>query len=153
MGVRPHAGQVRRVSRTRTFDAPVDRVWQLWADPRQLEWWWGPPTHPATVVDHDLTPGGRGSYFVTGPDGDRSTGWWQVLAVDPPHRLEFELGGPRTPTLTVHVTVEPPTGGGTRMTIETTFPTGAAMEQLISMAFEDGLLTAIGQIDDVLGAA
>jgi uncharacterized protein YndB with AHSA1/START domain len=90
---------------------------------------------------------------VTGPDGDRSTGWWQVLAVDPPHRLEFELGDPRTPTLTVHVTVEPRTGGRTRMTIETTFPTGAAMEQLIPMAFEDGLLTAIGQIDDVLGAA
>jgi uncharacterized protein YndB with AHSA1/START domain len=23
------------------FDAPVERVWQLWADPRQLERWWG----------------------------------------------------------------------------------------------------------------
>jgi hypothetical protein len=54
--------------------------------------------------------------------------------------------------LTVHVTVEPRTGGRTRMTIETTFPTGAAMEQLVSMAFEDGLSTAIGQIDDVLRA-
>ncbi len=37
------------------FDAPVDRVWQIWADPRQLERWWGPPEYPATVVDHDLT--------------------------------------------------------------------------------------------------
>jgi hypothetical protein len=26
------------------FDAPIERVWQLWADPRQLERWWGPPT-------------------------------------------------------------------------------------------------------------
>ena len=31
------------------FDASIERVWQLWADPRQLERWWGPPTHPATV--------------------------------------------------------------------------------------------------------
>ncbi|HEU4396813.1 MAG TPA: SRPBCC domain-containing protein, partial [Actinomycetota bacterium] len=31
------------------FDAPIERVWQLWADPRLLERWWGPPTHPATV--------------------------------------------------------------------------------------------------------
>ena len=23
------------------FDAPIERVWQLWADPRQLERWWG----------------------------------------------------------------------------------------------------------------
>ena len=39
---------------TAEFRAPVERVWQLWADPRQLERWWGPPTYPATVVDHDL---------------------------------------------------------------------------------------------------
>jgi len=32
------------------FDAPLERVWQLWADPRQLE----PPTHPATVEKHDM---------------------------------------------------------------------------------------------------
>jgi uncharacterized protein YndB with AHSA1/START domain len=23
------------------FAAPVERVWQVWADPRQLERWWG----------------------------------------------------------------------------------------------------------------
>jgi uncharacterized protein YndB with AHSA1/START domain len=23
------------------FDAPIERVWQLWAAPRQLERWWG----------------------------------------------------------------------------------------------------------------
>ena len=30
------------------FDAPPERVWELWSDPRQLERWWGPPTYPAT---------------------------------------------------------------------------------------------------------
>ena len=28
------------------FDASVERIWQLWADPRQLERWWGPPPLP-----------------------------------------------------------------------------------------------------------
>jgi len=28
------------------FDASPERIWQLWADPRQLERWWGPPTYP-----------------------------------------------------------------------------------------------------------
>ena len=41
------------------FDAPIDEVWQLWADPRKLERWWGPPTYPATFEKHDLAPGGR----------------------------------------------------------------------------------------------
>jgi uncharacterized protein YndB with AHSA1/START domain len=40
------------------FDAPTDQVWELWSDPRRLERWLGPPTHPATVERHDLTPGG-----------------------------------------------------------------------------------------------
>jgi uncharacterized protein YndB with AHSA1/START domain len=66
---------------TAEFNAPAERVWQLWADPRQLERWWGPPTYPATFVDHDLVAGGRVSYFMTGPEGDKHHGWWQVLAV------------------------------------------------------------------------
>ncbi len=41
------------------FDAPTERVWELWSDPRKLERWWGPPTHPATVEVHDLTPAVR----------------------------------------------------------------------------------------------
>ena len=36
------------------FDATLERVWQLWEDPRQLERWWGPPTYPATVIEYDF---------------------------------------------------------------------------------------------------
>ena len=50
---------------TAEFAAPLDAVWQVWADPRKLERWWGPPTHPATFVAHDLRPGGRMHYFMT----------------------------------------------------------------------------------------
>jgi DNA-binding transcriptional ArsR family regulator len=43
---------------TAEFAAPVERVWALYADPRQLEQVWGPPEYPATFVDHDLRPAG-----------------------------------------------------------------------------------------------
>ena len=58
------------------FAASPERVWQLWADPRQLERWWGPPTYPATVTAHDLRSGGRVVYHMTGPEGDESHGSW-----------------------------------------------------------------------------
>src|SRR6266498_4956362 len=74
------------------FDAPIQRVWQLWADPRQLERWWGPPSHPATVETHDLTPGGAVTYFMTGPQGEKSRGWWRITSVNPPKSLEFTDG-------------------------------------------------------------
>jgi uncharacterized protein YndB with AHSA1/START domain/dihydrofolate reductase len=74
------------------FDAPIERVWQLWADPRQLERWWGPPSHPATVDKHRLAVGGEVTYVMTGPGGETSRGWWRVTYVDPPTSLEFTDG-------------------------------------------------------------
>ena len=51
------------------IDAPPERVWDLWADPRKLERWWGPPFWPATFTAHDLAPGSHVEYHMTGPTG------------------------------------------------------------------------------------
>ena len=139
------------------FDAPAERVWQLWADPRQLERWWGPPTYPATVDSHELRPGGRVEYHMTGPDGDQPKGYWEVDEVEPPHRLVFRDGfanddwTPNTefPMTTATVTIED-AGGTTRMRIESEFPSVEAMEPLAAMGMEDGLRAAVGQIDAIL---
>jgi len=140
----------RTMTITAEFDAAPERVWRLWADPRQLERWWGPPERPATVVEHDLRPGGAVSYFVAGPDGERSPGWWRVHVVDAPRRLEFALGDPNIPALTVRVRLDARATGGTRMAIETTFPSSDAMVQLIGMGFEEGMSAAVGQMDAAL---
>jgi len=142
------------------FDAPVERVWRLWSDPRQLEQWWGPPGYPATFLQHDLTPGGDALYAMTGPDGERHHGWWRVVAVDPPHGLEFEDGFadddgapvPDMPTMTVRMTLEPRPDGGTTMTNVTTFPSAEAMQQIMEMGAEEGFKAALAQIDDLLAA-
>jgi uncharacterized protein YndB with AHSA1/START domain len=144
---------------TAEFDAPVERVWQLWADPRQLERWWGPPTYPATVVDHDLVPGGTVTYFMTGPEGDKHGGWWRVLAVDAPHSLEVQDGfsddtgspDPDMPSTIMRVVLSEE-GGGTKMVMTSTFPSLEAMEQLTDMGMEEGLRAAMAQMDEVLAA-
>jgi uncharacterized protein YndB with AHSA1/START domain len=151
----------RTMTITAEFDAPVERVWKLWEDPRQLERWWGPPTYPATVVEHDLSPGGKVDYFMTGPEGDRPRGWWRVLAVDAPRRLEFEDGfaddtgapNPDLPVMTIRVALDDRAAGGTRMTIETTFPSPEAMEQIIAMGMEEGITAAVGQMDAIVAEA
>ncbi len=140
------------------FDAPIDGVWQLWADPRKLERWWGPPSYPATVVDHDLTAGGTVNYFMTGPEGDQPRGYWRVLVAEAPRRLEFEdgfaddSGTPNLdlPTTVARVSLDDQPGGGTRMTIESTFPSTEALEQMISMGMEEGITEAINQLDGIL---
>ena len=149
----------RTMTVTAHFDAPVERVWQVWEDPRQLERWWGPPTYPATVVDHDLSPGGSVAYFMTGPERDKAHGWWRIVAVDPPHRLEFEdgfaddAGNPndQMPTMAVTVTLtRDDAGTGTSMVIHSAFPSVQAMEELLAMGMEEGITLAMGQIDALL---
>ena len=143
------------------YDAPVERVWQLYADPRQLERFWGPPTWPATVVDHDLSPGGRVTYFMTGPDGQKSSGYWDVIEVEAPHRFVVVDGfaddsgepNPQMPTTRMELTLEGRDAGGTLMTIVSTFASTDTMVQMIEMGMEEGLRQAMGQIDLFLAEA
>ena len=139
------------------FDAPIERVWQLWADPRKLERWWGPPSYPATVEKYDLTPGGDVTYVMTGPDGDQPRGWWRVTSVNPPKSLEFtdgfanEDGTPDAdmPITRVHMQLTEH-GGGTRMELRSVFESREQMEQLVSMGVVEGLQQAVGQMDALL---
>ncbi|MEU3613271.1 SRPBCC domain-containing protein [Streptomyces sp. NPDC006872] len=143
---------------TAEFPAGAEQVWQLWADPRRLERWWGPPAYPATVEKHQLTPGGEVAYFMTGPEGDEHHGWWHVTSVAPPASLEFTDGfaddkgnpSPGMPTTTVRVRLTPH-GDDTRMELRSGFGTREQMEQLMTMGMEEGLKQAVGQMDELLG--
>lgn len=143
---------------TARLAASPKRVWQLWEDPRQLERWWGPPGYPATVTEHDLTPGGSVRYHMTGPDGEQPKGWWRVLDVSPPHRLVFEDGfadddgvpNHDMPVTTSVVTIEAVGGDTTTMHLQTTFPSLEALEQMLEMGMEEGIVQALRQIEDVL---
>ena len=144
---------------TAEFDATPERVWQLWADPRQLERWWGPPTYPATFPRHELTVGTRTEYYMTGPEGDTPKGYWEIVEVEPPTHIRVHDGfanddwsnnddmpGPGT----MDVWIEPISGGRTRMSIAGDFESPEAMEQMLAMGMEQGLIEAVGQIDAIL---
>lgn len=150
--------EARTLTLTADFAASPEDVWRLWEDPRLLERWWGPPTYPATVVDHNLTTGGRVSYYMTSPEGEKYHGWWHVRSVEPPTHLEFEdgfaddQGDPNSdlPTTITRVTVQTRADGGTRMTVESSFPSLEAMEQMAEMGMEEGMRLAMGQMDALL---
>lgn len=142
---------------TADFAAPVQRIWQVYADPRQLEKIWGPPGYPATFVDHDLTPGGRTTYFMTGPEGEKYAGYWQITAVDEPTSFSFDDGfadadfnpNPELPvsknvfTFTAH-------DGGTRATYVSGYESAEALQQVLDMGMVEGATSAINQIDDLV---
>jgi uncharacterized protein YndB with AHSA1/START domain len=139
------------------YPVPVQRLWGAFADPRQIERFWGPETWPATFTRHDMAVGGWSHYFMTGPDGTRARGWWRYLAVEPNRRIEVEDGfadehgepNRQMPTMRMVFTFSA-TPTGSRFESVTTFPSIAAMEQLVKMGMMEGLRSAMGQIDAVL---
>jgi uncharacterized protein YndB with AHSA1/START domain len=141
------------------FDAPIERVWDLWADPRQLERWWGPPTHPATVETHDLAAGGEVTYVMTGPGGEQSRGWWRVTSVAPPTSLEFTDGfanrdgspNAETPTTAVRVRLSE-RDGGTRMELRFVFASSEHMQRLERWGAFEVFPQSVGQMDALLTA-
>lgn len=142
---------------TAEYDAPREQVWRLWSDPRLLERWWGPPSYPATFDSYDLTPGALLAYHMTGPGGDQPRGWWKVLVVEAPHRLELEGGvadddgnpSPEMPTMHLRVDITEAVTG-TRMVITATLPSPDAWQQMLAMGTDEGMTQAVGQIDDIL---
>jgi uncharacterized protein YndB with AHSA1/START domain len=139
------------------FDASVERVWQVWEDPRQLERWWGPPTWPATFARHEFVVGGESRYYMTSPEGEKSRGWWRFVEIDPPNRLEFQNGFsgddgepiPGMEPIGGVVTLEG-IDGGTRMTTVNVFSNTEQLEQVLAMGMEEGMRSAMGQIDSIL---
>ena len=139
-----------------TYAVPVERLWDAYSDPRQLERFWGPVEWPATFTRHDMAVGGHSRYSMTGPDGTVSAGWFRFLA-EPGKMFEVEdgfaddTGAPNAamPTMRIRFRFEP-TATGSRSTTTTTFSSVEAMEELVKMGMMDGLKSAMGQIDALL---
>lgn len=139
------------------YPVPVERLWQAFADPRQLEKFWGPEGWPATFTRHDMSAGGRSEYYITGPDGTRAGGWWRFLSLEPGRRFEVEDGfadeegqpAQDMPVMRMIFSFEA-RREGSRFVGVTHFPSVEAMEQVIEMGMEEGLRSAMGQLDTVL---
>lgn len=137
--------------------ASVDRLWNAFTDPRQLERFWGPPGWPATFTTFDLRPGGRVDYHMTSPQGERSGGSWEVLNVDEGRSFEVldafvgedgeKLDG--FPSMRMTFTFEQ-TDAGSRLTNVTYFPSHEALEQFVAMGAVEGSRMAMDQLDAVL---
>jgi len=142
---------------TAELDAAPDRVWQLWADPRQFERWWGAPGYPAKATALDLRTGGKVEYHLSGPEGDTPNNVWEVVEADPPRRLilrdaivdDNEVPTDEGPSAFT-VTFEPIGQGRTRMSIESKFPNAEALKVALDMDMDKMLEWSFDQMAAVI---
>ena len=134
------------------YPVPQQRLWDAFADPRQLERFWGPPAFPATFTHHDFKVDGRAEYYLALPDGGRWSGSWKFTAVNPISSFEAHDGEDNAEdenmpaSMTFNFEAIP---AGSRITIVTRFSSLEAMEQT-TPGMEEGLRAAMPQLDAVL---
>lgn len=139
-----------------TYAGTVEQLWEMFANPRKLEAWWGPPGWPATFSRHEFYPGGEARYHMTGPGGEEAHGWWQFQAISYP-TLEFVDGfsdAEGVPDLSLpsnHSRIEISESGGTAtLSMVSTFDSEADLQRTLDMGMEEGISLALRQIEALL---
>jgi uncharacterized protein YndB with AHSA1/START domain len=91
----------RKVTLERTFNAPIQEVWDLWTTREGIESWWGPDGFSVTVRKIDLRPGGELLYAMTANAPDQieflkkagmpvtTVSRLTYTEIDPPRRLAY----------------------------------------------------------------
>lgn len=75
---------------TRVFAAPPEVLFDLFADPEQLEHWWGPEGFTNTFGQFDFEPGGAWRFTMHGPDGTDYPNAKDFVEIVRPERIVFD---------------------------------------------------------------
>lgn len=90
-----------------TFDAPRDKVYKAWTDPKHFTNWWGPKgfSAPLDRIVMDVRPGGEWrAPIVSDEDGMEIPFAGTYTVVEPSERLAFTVTDPSEDQATADVT-------------------------------------------------
>jgi uncharacterized protein YndB with AHSA1/START domain len=141
----------REIHAEREFDAPRDRVYAAYTDPKLIPEWWGPRGTTAVVEQMDVQPGGGWRFVIQNSDGSETAFRGTYREVSPPERIvqTFEWEG-----MPGHVSVETATfedlGDRTKVTTTSLFHTTEERDGMIGSGMEGGLQETYERLDAVL---
>jgi uncharacterized protein YndB with AHSA1/START domain len=88
-------GSEREIVITRLIDAPLERVWRAWADPKEIVQWWGPHGFKTDADRREFRPGGTWKHTMIGPDGARYPNAARYEEIVEHERIVYTNGGGR----------------------------------------------------------
>ncbi|TLZ73408.1 MAG: hypothetical protein E6K14_05465 [Methanobacteriota archaeon] len=144
----------RRVTMSRVFNAPRERLFRMYTDPKLIPLWWGPRKYATTVEKMDVRPGGVWRYISRDSDGTEFAFNGVYREVAPPERLvstfEFE-GAPG------HIVLDTATfedlGRKTRLTVTSQFDSLEALEGMVGSGMEAGARETWDRLVELLAKA
>jgi len=73
----------------RTFDAPIDVMFEMWTNPQHVARWMPPTGFEMQYIRVDMRPGGSGFYCMTGGGGMKMYGRAEYLKIERPDRIVY----------------------------------------------------------------
>ncbi len=137
----------RTLSLKRTFDAPINLVWEAWTQPEHIAQWWGPEGMKTKVVKHDFKVGGEWEYAMTMPDGNLfiADGVYKVIV-----ELEKIFSSANFKPMTEGVEIQAyfkTNGDKTDFTFSVVHPTAAYCKQQEEMGFMNGWASVFNRLE------
>jgi uncharacterized protein YndB with AHSA1/START domain len=73
----------------RTFDAPIERMWQMWTDPAHFAQWLAPKGFDMKFIEVDIREGGSSFYVMASAQNNHMYGRAEYMKVEKPHLLLY----------------------------------------------------------------
>lgn len=136
----------RKVSVTRTFNAPARLVFEAWSTPEFFMRWWVPKSTGMTLHSCEMDVRTGGTYRLGFGDGMEFFG--RYLEVTPPSRIVWtnEEGGENGSVTTVTLTE---TDGETLLVVSELYPSKEALDA-DGGGHSDAMPETFGQLDELL---
>jgi uncharacterized protein YndB with AHSA1/START domain len=141
----------REIHIERVFDAPRDRVFEAYTDPKLIPEWWGPDSTTTVVDEMDVRPGGNWRFVARDSDGSETAFRGTYREVSPPERIvqTFEWEG-----MPGHVSVETATfedlGDRTKVVTTSLFHTTEERDGMLQSGMERGMNETFARLDKLL---
>lgn len=86
-----------RITLERTYDAPLDDIWELWTTKDGVESWWGPEGFAIKVQAMDVRPGGEMAYLMIAVAPDMVAFMKKAnMPIEVPSRFTYTEVAPKT---------------------------------------------------------
>lgn len=78
---------LKTITIKRTFDAPIEVVWEAWTQAEHIVKWWGPDGIETKIIEHEFTVGGKWKYIMAMPGGKDFIAEGEYIEIKPPGKL------------------------------------------------------------------
>ena len=142
---------------TRSFKAPLNKVWRAFTEKELLDQWWGPQPWRAETKHMDFREGGYWLYAMVGPEGEKHWSRADFQSIEPMNSFKGkdgfcdENGTMNTEMpVTEWTNVFTETAEGTTVTNTLLFESEKDLQTMVDMGFEQGYSMGLNQLEALL---